>query len=557
MAMRTWITGLVLAGCVVGCGDDGAGETTTAPNTSTPMMTTEITPPTSSTTTTGDETTGASTGGELPTTGDGDSSSSDPSTSSSGPAGVCGDGTVDPDEECDDGNDILTDACLPTCVAAICGDAVLQTGVEDCDDANADSTDACIDCHAAVCGDGHVHAGVEGCDDANTADDDGCSADCKNESCGNGTLEGMEQCDDGNLDDTDDCTSLCADAVCGDGFVQAGAEACDDGNADDTDACVAACATAACGDGFIHDGVEACDDGNMSEADACTTTCKLPTCSDKAQNGSESDTDCGGDACPKCKLGDTCAASSDCNPGLCLTGTCAIPKNCQDIKTGDPSLPSGTYTIDLDGNGPFTPLQVYCDQETDGGGWLMVFKLSNGSGGDGNNLWIGGPLNDSDPTLLNTTKSAKQYVSRFPASFWNMNGVTISEVRVHAYTGDTLAKFWKHDGVGSTSTSWFTNTKLTASSYSDLPAGPFNYYTIAGDGGNGRRWFINGNYGGCPADAGWLIVDSLPEPCAWETNKNAPQPRLLYAAGATKVTWEAAVNANTIGVADVLAVFIR
>ncbi len=555
--MRTWIVWLAVAGSVVGCGDDGAGDTTSAPMTSTPAMT-DVTLPTS--TSTGvDETTGdGSTSAPLPTTGD-DTTGDDTTTqsSSTGPAGVCGDSVVDPGEDCDDGNDVLTDDCLPTCVAATCGDAVLHAGVEQCDDANDENTDACVACQNAVCGDGFVHAGVEGCDDMNTADDDGCSADCKSESCGNGTLEGMEQCDDSNLDDTDECTSLCADAVCGDGFVQAGVEACDDANADDTDACVAACVAAACGDGFVQAGVEACDDGNMSEADACTTTCVLPTCSDNAQNGGESDTDCGGDVCPKCKLGDTCAASSDCNPGLCLTGVCAVPKSCQDIKLGDPTLPSGTYTIDLDGNGPFTPLQVHCDQETDGGGWLMVFKLSNGAGGDGNNLWNNGPLNDADASLLNVMKSNKQYVSRFPASFWNQNGVALTEVRMHAYTGDAIAKFWKYDGVGSTSISWFTNTKLTASSYTDLPAGPFNYYTIAGDAANGRRWFINNTYGGCQVDAGWLIVDSPADPCTWETNKNAPQPRLLYAPGTTRVVWDQAVVANTIGVADVLAVFIR
>jgi hypothetical protein len=170
---------------------------------------------------------------------------------------------------------------------------------------------------------------------------------------------------------------------------------------------------------------------------------------------------------------------------------------------------------------------------------------------------VGGPLNDADPTLLNTMPSTKQYVSRIPASFWNQNGVTVTSVRVHAYTGGTIAKFWKHDGIGSTSVNWFTNTKLVASSYNDLPAGPFNYYSIAGDAANGRRWFINSGYGGCGVDNGWLIVDSAADPCTWETNKAAAPVRILYAPGTTKVVWEQAVNANTVGVAEVLAVFIR
>ena len=52
----------------------------------------------------------------------------------------------------------------------------------------------------AVCGNGTVEAG-EQCDDGNTADGDGCDSNCQIEPvCGNGTVEAGEQCDDGNTD---------------------------------------------------------------------------------------------------------------------------------------------------------------------------------------------------------------------------------------------------------------------------------------------------------------------------------------------------------------------
>ncbi|MDE0883481.1 MAG: DUF4215 domain-containing protein, partial [Myxococcota bacterium] len=54
----------------------------------------------------------------------------------------CGDGIVGP-EECDDGNQVDTDACLNGCRAARCGDNVIQAGVEDCDDGNNIDGDAC------------------------------------------------------------------------------------------------------------------------------------------------------------------------------------------------------------------------------------------------------------------------------------------------------------------------------------------------------------------------------------------------------------------------------
>lgn len=58
---------------------------------------------------------------------------------------MCGDGYANAaaNEACDDGNDIDTDACLVGCIAAKCGDAVVQAGVEDCDDGNEVNIDAC------------------------------------------------------------------------------------------------------------------------------------------------------------------------------------------------------------------------------------------------------------------------------------------------------------------------------------------------------------------------------------------------------------------------------
>lgn len=71
-----------------------------------------------------------------------------------------------------------------------CGDGVVDPG-EECDDGNTDVTDGCLDsCAAARCGDGKVWVGHEGCDDGNLMDGDGCSAACspENEPGGPGQL---------------------------------------------------------------------------------------------------------------------------------------------------------------------------------------------------------------------------------------------------------------------------------------------------------------------------------------------------------------------------------
>jgi cysteine-rich repeat protein len=135
----------------------------------------------------------------------------------------------------------------------------------------------------AGCGNGIVDPG-EQCDDGNAAQGDGCSATCSNEAgaaCGNGAVDPGEQCDDGNTTEGDGCSAACsneAGAACGDGAVDPG-EQCDDGNTTEGDGCSAACSNepkpAACGDGVLQAG-EQCDDGNLAAADGCEADCSKP-----------------------------------------------------------------------------------------------------------------------------------------------------------------------------------------------------------------------------------------------------------------------------------------
>ncbi len=220
----------------------GAPDTTTGPP---PDGSTSETP--SGSTETGTMTDGP-TGGGMSGTSTIDTSTpmtsttaADPGTTAADP-GVCGDGMVDPGEECDAGpmNGVDGQACTSNCVKNICGD-------------------------------GHKGAG-EACDDGNKAPDDGCSQKCVAESCGDGVIQAGEQCDDTSESAT--CDSDCSAVSCGDGTLNmSGGENCDDGNNTDTDAC-AACEHATCGDGFVRAGVEQCDDGNVTSGDGCTATCK-------------------------------------------------------------------------------------------------------------------------------------------------------------------------------------------------------------------------------------------------------------------------------------------
>jgi MYXO-CTERM domain-containing protein len=118
----------------------------------------------------------------------------------------------------------------------------------------------------SVCGNGTVEAG-EGCDDGNKTDGDGCSSTCMVEvgdTCGNGAVDPGEQCDDGNTTGGDGCSANCTSEdttgpVCGNGVVE-GSEECDDGNADNTDACKSTCVKNTPGDPGTPDDGDASGD---------------------------------------------------------------------------------------------------------------------------------------------------------------------------------------------------------------------------------------------------------------------------------------------------------
>ncbi len=92
-----------------------------------------------------------------------------------------------------------------------CGDGVLNID-EECDDGDRDPDNECsLDCRRqAVCGNGTVEDG-ETCDDGGRVDGDGCDADCALEPlCGNGQVDASEECDDANDFNGDGCDVLCS-----------------------------------------------------------------------------------------------------------------------------------------------------------------------------------------------------------------------------------------------------------------------------------------------------------------------------------------------------------
>jgi cysteine-rich repeat protein len=305
---------------------------------------------------------------------------------------ACGDGETNQAwERCDDGNIVNDDQCNNQCQPTCKGDADCESGK--CDQPR----QVCV----PLCGNGTVDS-QEQCDDGNMIDKDQCSnqcllhcsddstCDCDEEAgvcrplCGNGRIDIGEGCDDGNTDNADACSNRCqvrcrpgtvcpdnqacpqnglcpVPGQCGDGIVNDASEQCDDGNKVDGDGCSNACtirceqnlecpsgllcigrecsectnslqcsdgfcvegrcrqALPICGNGVVEPG-EVCDDANGDDADGCTSSCLFPrdhACVASAQCQTKL---CEGQVCTPCTSAGQCGSGLRCAEGNCLFG---------------------------------------------------------------------------------------------------------------------------------------------------------------------------------------------------------------------------------------------
>ncbi len=242
----------------------------------------------------------------------------------------------------------------------------------------------------AECGDGLVQA-EEGCDDGDATGGDGCSASCTVEpgwscsgepsictqTCGNGDVEAGEACDDGDTSSADGCSATCTIESgwtcagepsacvrnCGNGIIASPLESCDDGDGTGGDGCSATCQTEpgwqctgqpsvctfVCGNGTFQ-GLESCDDGDATGGDGCSNVCQIepgwlcsgqpslcaPICGDGLKRGSETCDDhnpTSGDGCSftcQVEAGFSCAAEpSNCLP-ICGDGFIRGAETCDD-----------------------------------------------------------------------------------------------------------------------------------------------------------------------------------------------------------------------------------
>ena len=101
------------------------------------------------------------------------------------------------------------------------------------------------------------------------------------------------------------------------------------------------------------------------------------------------------------------------------------------------------------------------------------------------------------------------------------------------YTNGTEVASIKFNAGGTNNLDWFSQNNLVQSPWTDLKtATNLNNFGINGAAIE-RNFEISANYGGCPRDAGWLVITG--RHCQWE--KRQPIPAILYSKKTLKITW--------------------
>ena len=97
-----------------------------------------------------------------------------------------------------------------------------------------------------------------------------------------------------------------------------------------------------------------------------------------------------------------------------------------------------------------------------------------------------------------------------------------------------MVKELNFNAAGSDKLNWFRKNKLTNTPWADVITEYQNYFTLDQTDENARReFYINRNYGGCPEDAGWLVITG--HHCDYE--KHYGENTILYSKLSTYTNW--------------------
>ena len=203
-------------------------------------------------------------------------------------------------------------------------------GVATCTDAIQDGTETDVDCGGATCPVCSVGKKCKIDADCTSNACDAVSLICVAAQCADHLKDGTEtdvDCGGGTCPScavgkqckvSADCTSNdCVANVCQSGTAGTCTDGAQDGTETDVD-----CGGGTCAPCPVGKKCQISADCASNACDANTLTCVATQCSDHLKDGNETDVDCGGGTCPPCAVGQQCKVNSDCTSGDCVANVC-------------------------------------------------------------------------------------------------------------------------------------------------------------------------------------------------------------------------------------------
>ncbi|WAR07114.1 hypothetical protein MAR_017072 [Mya arenaria] len=197
---------------------------------------------------------------------------------------------------------------------------------------------------------------------------------------------------------------------------------------------------------------------------------------------------------------------------------------------------------------PYSPPEL-TTAELEKNNWEMIFRATAGNGQNTYDAWTTGAKTTASKPV-NMKRSLDSHFRDPGVAQWTSNGITY--VKFALYKDNREVANVIFDARGSTSTNWFSSSKVVDSSWTDLMStGSYRIFSVAGhtNSQTERRFHIATQQGGCDNDRGF-VASIEHNDCDWDNHPSYPQ--FIY----SDIDSDDVFQRRQFGRADYLAVFV-